>query len=362
VTSASISGLDDSRLLVTGPLATSPSRHIPELDAIRGLAAFAVVLYHRYPYAFFLGWSFVDCFFVLSGYLITRILLENAGSSTLLRAFYFRRILRIWPVYFATLFLVVFVNSISRVGRPMTLGALLQHAVFLQNIQALWFAKIPPFPFPFAPSWSVAVEEQFYLLWPIVLIVFGRRCVPIVAVLLIAVSTIYQVTSSEANTLLSRGDGIAAGCALAILITSRNRERVVLLLKGALLTGLTILAVSAVWWWGEPNSVKVAPIKGAVLFFWGAIGLAICNSGHRFLAPLRWRLLRRLGLISYSLYMLHVPVFCYMPGLYDRLRLSSTVGRELITWAVVLIVPICSYNFIEKPALSFKRLIGYAAS
>jgi peptidoglycan/LPS O-acetylase OafA/YrhL len=362
VTSASISGFDDSRLLVIGPIPNSPSRHVPELDAIRGIAAFAVVLYHKYPYTFFLGWSFVDCFFVLSGYLITTILLENAASSSLLRAFYFRRALRIWPVYFLTLILVVFVNSISRVGRPMTLGALLQHTVFLQNIQAIWFAKIPPFPFPFSPSWSVAVEEQFYLLWPIVLTLFGRRCVPVTALLLIVVSTAYQVTSSGANTLLSRGDGIAAGCTLAVLLASGNRERIVRLLKCVLIVGFVLLAISTLWWWGEPNSAKVAPIKGATLFFSGAIGLAVCNSGHRFLAPLRWRQFRRLGLISYSLYMLHVPIFCYMPGVYDRLGLSSMIERETITWAVVLIVPICSYNLIEKPVLSLKRLIGYAAS
>src|ERR1700722_14868601 len=84
----------------TAPAAAS--RHVPELDSIRGIAALSVVLYHGFPLVFFLGWSFVDCFFVLSGYLITSILLINVGSAKLLPAFYFRRALRIWPVYYGT--------------------------------------------------------------------------------------------------------------------------------------------------------------------------------------------------------------------------------------------------------------------
>src|SRR5947208_17076877 len=91
-------------------------KHIPELDSVRGLAAMGVVLFHAYPNLFFFGWSCVDLFFVLSGFLICGILLENGGTSGFAKAFYFRRALRIWPVYFLTLAAVLILNAVSPHG------------------------------------------------------------------------------------------------------------------------------------------------------------------------------------------------------------------------------------------------------
>src|SRR5207244_4564952 len=152
-------------------------KEIPELDSVRGLAAAGIVLYHAFPFVFFLGWSCVDLFFVLSGYLITTIIIEHHRAPGFLRAFYARRALRIWPVYFLVLAGCLVMNRLSRQGYPAgTLGTV-QHLTFTQNIQGIWGGSVPAYVYAIGPSWSVAIEEQFYLLWPLLLVAMGRRAV-----------------------------------------------------------------------------------------------------------------------------------------------------------------------------------------
>src|SRR5437868_3369959 len=125
-------------------------RRIPELDSLRGLAAVGVVFFHAYPYVFFVGWCCVDLFFVLSGFLITSIILHEGGKRGFAKVFYFRRMIRIWPVYYVALASVLFLNSLSRTGHS-TQG-LPYNLLFLQNIQGYWKGTIPPFPASFGPS------------------------------------------------------------------------------------------------------------------------------------------------------------------------------------------------------------------
>src|SRR5438876_336938 len=121
-------------------------KRILELDALRGIAAVGVVLFHAYPHTFFFAWSFVDLFFVLSGYLITTIVLRHLQAPDLLKAFYYRRILRIWPVYYLTLIGVVVLNMLSTNGYPA--NGWLQHLTFTQNVQGYWLAAPLPFIHP----------------------------------------------------------------------------------------------------------------------------------------------------------------------------------------------------------------------
>src|SRR3954466_11966508 len=107
-------------------------KRIKELDALRGLAALTIVLFHVYPHQVFMGWSAVDLFFVLSGYLITSIIINNLSNKGFLTSFYSRRILRIWPVYYLTLAAVLILNAFSRTGYPT--DGLFQHLTFTQNI------------------------------------------------------------------------------------------------------------------------------------------------------------------------------------------------------------------------------------
>ena len=164
--------------------------YIPELQGLRGLAVLAVVLYHCHPRlegtsfyrASLWGWAGVNLFFVLSGFLITSILLESRGKPHYFHNFYARRALRIWPVY--VLVLVVVLSECAVVHRAAGLRSHQDRAVaglrpFLQN---LFHLALPP---AIGPTWSLAIEEQYYFLWaplvrflrrPWMLAVAARRC------------------------------------------------------------------------------------------------------------------------------------------------------------------------------------------
>lgn len=106
-------------------------RRIPELDGLRGLAALLVVGQHFWPDTFCFGWAAVDLFFVLSGYLITNVILDNGGGPGFLLKFYARRNLRIWPIYYLTILTMVTCTHPE-------LGAVPYHLFYLQNIPSNW--------------------------------------------------------------------------------------------------------------------------------------------------------------------------------------------------------------------------------
>src|SRR4051794_29428646 len=119
-------------------------KRTPELDAVRGLAAVGVVLFHASPFNFTCGWSCVDLFFVLSGYLITTIICHQSKEKGFLRTFYLRRIYRIWPVYFLTLAAVLLLNQYSRTGYQTT--GLISHLAFCKAVaDGVKIGKIDPF-------------------------------------------------------------------------------------------------------------------------------------------------------------------------------------------------------------------------
>src|SRR5208283_5957430 len=170
---------------------------IPELDAIRGLAVLLVLLHNtdQYP-SFHLqwisanGWMGVDLFFVLSGFLITGILFDAKKSERYFRNFYARRCLRIWPLYYSVLF---FMFVVVPVLRPSQAHAVFEarsspwwaYPVFLQN----FLIPIPSMAIgPLGVTWSLAVEEQFYLFWPLVVKAFNANQLCKIAIAVICVS------------------------------------------------------------------------------------------------------------------------------------------------------------------------------
>ena len=337
--------------------------HIPELDAFRGLAALGVVLFHAFPTVFFLGWSFVDLFFVLSGYLITSIILRHGNADSFFTAFYWRRALRIWPVYYLVLAGTMVANGMSSRGYPT--DTWWQYATFTQYLQGYWFTVPPPFVSAFSPSWSVAVEEQFYVVWPLVLWWLGPRCVLPLAVGLIGVGVAGRWAGWNHNLLLSRPDGLVFGCALAALLFNRTSatERVLSRVFGwggaAAAVGVALLATI---FWRNPEP-QWRPVSFTVFaaFYACVIGLTVIYSGHRWLALLRWPWLRRLGLISYPLYLAHLPVMHYVPVLMTRAGITSGALQVAATWVAVFTAAVVLHRFVERPALALKARWSYAS-
>src|SRR3984885_11738011 len=152
------------------------SSRIPQLDAVRGLAVLSVLLHNTdvdpaFPLGFIAanGWMGVDLFFVLSGFLITGILVDTKNSDGYFRNFYVRRCLRIWPLYYSLLFfmfvIVRFLSQSEFQAVVQTSSPWWAFPLFLQNFLLPISTNAAG---PLGVTWSLAIEEQFYLVWPLV--------------------------------------------------------------------------------------------------------------------------------------------------------------------------------------------------
>jgi peptidoglycan/LPS O-acetylase OafA/YrhL len=346
-------------------------RRIPELDGLRGLAAVAVLLAHlgegRWPLVGW-GWTAVNLFFVLSGYLITGIVLREGRAPGFFAAFYARRVLRIWPTYFLTIAAILLVNPLP--GRAASTAGLPWYLTFTQNVPRYWGRETPPFHEDFNPAWSVALEEQFYLLWPAVVLLAGPRRVVPVALGLIGLGLAARLAGFSTYLLLAQCDGFAFGGLLAAMVASRPdapRSR------GLIAACLAALAVAAtVPLWGRllvraiGGAAATNPERGVALIITGAdaasfavVGLAVAYSGSRWLAPLRGAWARRLGEVSYGLYLYHLPIFGNLDAVGLRLGVAPSLPFDAFKAAVALGVAVASWHLIERPILGLKHRFAY---
>ena len=296
--------------------------YIPELQGLRGLAVLGVVIYHCHPrlvgtwieYASLWGWAGVNLFFVLSGFLITSILLESRDRDKYFRNFYARRALRIWPVYLLVL-IVCYANAPWFVGAPVLVAVKTApwwaYLLFLQN---LFHLALPP---AIGQTWSLAIEEQYYFVWaPVVR--FLRRpwmLASLLAVVLIGCPLVrlsHWIWLNPTHTLMHL-DGIALGSLLAIGLYTIQCSRRTWLWIGlaSLILGIAATATIA----GGTAFLDSA----LALAFGGAVLAAIAATGARnpLNAVLRRGPLAFYGRISYGLYMIHIGVFIYF-GWFDR--------------------------------------------
>jgi peptidoglycan/LPS O-acetylase OafA/YrhL len=296
--------------------------YIPELQGLRGIAVLLVVFYHCHPRlegtpvyrASLWGWTGVNLFFVLSGFLITSILLESREKPHYFRNFYGRRALRIWPVYVLVL-LVVYLNAPWFVGPPVLeafrTAPWWAYVLFLQNLFRL---TLPP---PIGPTWSLAIEEQYYFLWaPVVR--FFRQPWSLVVLLAGALISAPLFRRSHFGWItpthtLAHIDGIAMGSLLAIgLYTLPLSRRVWLVLGVAGIVAGFMAAGTIAAGTAFLDTALTAGFGGAVL-----ASIASTGAHNPLNATLRRGPLAFYGRISYGLYMTHIMVFIYF-GWFDR--------------------------------------------
>ncbi len=306
--------------------------YIPELQGLRGIAVLAVVLYHSHPRfegtwfyrASLWGWAGVNLFFVLSGFLITSILLEARDKPRYFRNFYGRRALRIWPVYFLVL-AICYLNAPWFVGLPVAqafrTAPWWAYCLFLQN---LFHLSLPP---AIGPTWSLAIEEQYYLIWaPVVRVLKRPRTLAIVLSCALVASPLFRMSHFAWITptfTLTHLDGIAMGSLLALglyTISMSTRAWIAIGLS-AMLGGFVAAGTIA----GGTAFLDSALTVG----FGGTVLLCISSSGAR--NPLSI-LLRRgplayYGRISYGLYMIHISVFIYFGWFDQRMDAYGTAGN-----------------------------------
>ena len=296
--------------------------YLPELDGLRGLAILAVVLYHCHPrlegtwlyYSSLWGWAGVILFFVMSGFLITCILLGTRDKPHYFHQFHARRALRVWPVYLLVL-AVVYLNADWFVGGPVW------HAIktapwlaYIFCVQNLFHLALPP---ALGPTWALAIEEQYYFVWaPAVRWLRAPWTLAVVLVGALVASPLIRHANlhwmTPTNTLIHL-DGIALGSLLALAFYTLTLSRRAWLIIGLTAFVLGIAAAATVA--GGTSLLDSALAVG----FAGAVLAAIASTGAR--NPIN-ALLRRgplpfYGRISYGLYMTHIAVFIYF-GWFDR--------------------------------------------
>jgi peptidoglycan/LPS O-acetylase OafA/YrhL len=359
----------------------------PALDGLRGLAVLLVFLFHyggalesQHLLIHLLGlatsasWTGLILFFALSGFLITGILWDSRHAPHHLRNFYLRRALRILPLYYFALFAAA-VYSIARGSTFVEIRPLTAYALFLQNLPLL--AKEVPIPsssLPLYHLWTLAVEEQFYLLWPACLLLAAthkralRLCLwafalsalfRLLAYTLLPPLQAMQSLSLNTSVLTQLGP-FALGAALALTLRDPN-PRLQRLAAPALVLGLALFALAS-YLTGNPL------FAGRLQFILGLPGISIAAAALISIA-LRPGLPRQLlslmplafiGRISYGIYIFHV----LLTPFFDTLatRLTHTTSGDLyqttcllVAFPITLVVAWLSFHLLELPFLHVQR-------
>lgn len=366
-------------------IGAKPSRRIPALDGLRGLAILLVLLRHsiagtettsRFLAACLaplrLAWSGVDLFFVLSGFLIGGILLDARASPRYYQNFYLRRVFRIFPVYYAFLALYFMRHLPIRLPGALSISSPLpipwfSFVTFTHNF---WMASFGWFgPWVIAPTWSLAIEEQFYLVVPALIRLLKTRTLYFVLILTILGAPLLRAIlphlirhGAFANYVLMpcRADALSMGV-LAALLYRNGRFRLMVktmpwALNGLLaITGIGILLFACSGLDQYTSLMAILGFSCIALFYTCVLLLLVCGMNPMLEAGLRLRPIRWLGTVSYSTYLAH-------PMLMQAARMllrSHTHFSTSAIWpvggiagvAAALILASMSWKYFESPVL-----------
>lgn len=375
------------------PSRAPASRYFAALDGLRGIAVLLVIARHasamRDPeggislvvhHAMRMGWVGVDIFFVLSGFLITGILIDTRGRPGSLKSFYVRRVLRIFPLYFAVLAIVFFVLPWTPVGGTPAMERLQSNAAWFWGYAVNILISLrgeASTPLALGHLWSLSVEEQFYLVWPFVVVLvsprrLGRACLLLMAgaVLLRLGLILATGWGTDAGYMLmpARMDALLIGGLLALLMRNdTGRLAVVRWHRPVGLLSAVSLAALIAWRGGLERSDPYVQVFGYValsVLSFAAIAAVVSNQApSRFSRVLKSPLLRAMGKYSYAIYVFHHPIIGFirrtMPPLQYRWTRGSVLVSELFLFTVAAVLSFglawVSWKVIEEPFLSLKR-------
>ena len=348
---------------------------LKELDGVRAIAVLMVMLCHTFtafksPHSAFAfvphvlvrllgaGWLGVDLFFVLSGFLITGILLDaKRDPRYYFRNFYTKRVLRIFPLYFACIAVLSFFYRHS--ARYAALSAF-----FLGNCDVLFHVRTPH---GMSMLWSLAIEEHFYLLWPgVVYITKPQQLSKIALAILITVPMLRLCAALAGADPMNiyqlsffRFDGLAMGAWLACVVRSRSWQDT----KGMTLSG-TLVVICAI------GTVLLIPVGilgtqsvGAFAFRYSQSTLlsaslviaAYSLRGTVYTTPLRTRFMVRTGELSYCLYLAHVGIGDAFNKAAHLHPTPQFLTRTLFIFLVAYTVAELSFRYFESPILKLKK-------
>ncbi|MDH0865028.1 acyltransferase [Mitsuaria sp. GD03876] len=345
--------------------------HRPALDGLRGFAVLCVMIFHAHTGFLEGGGLGVEIFFVLSGFLITTLLCEELDryGNVDLKNFYARRALRLAPALLLLVFVYAVWSCLALDGgkaRQNLFEAGIALTYTSNWARAFWWNP----PDLLGHTWSLSIEEQFYLLWPVILLVASRftsdrRKLALLALGLAALSLVWRNVllahhrDAERlfNGLDTRADALMIGCALALAFSRqsvevlRRRWARVLEVAGplALVFIAGVMLVSAKEEWREPYMYRwgfaAVELAAAVLMAHLLVnGQGLLARGFG-VAALRW-----FGGLSYGLYLWHYPV-------YRMLRANGASPMEILVGGsvITILVALVSYHALEQPVLTLKK-------
>jgi peptidoglycan/LPS O-acetylase OafA/YrhL len=348
-----------------------PRLHYPPLDGLRGIAILMVIACHARIWdatnvfdrgvliLLNFGQHGVDLFFVLSGFLITGILLDSKGSPGYFQTFYVRRTLRIFPLYYLylglrLLLIPALANHLHVASSPLVASQ--AHSAFFwlysSNLLGIFYPGTVVGGGLFH-LWSLAVEEQFYLFWPLIVFLFptralSRLCLALVVLALVSRGYLCHIGSGDLASGLTfcRLDALAAGSLIAITVRREiSQVRLRLLGQGLTVSSAMCIAVYMILrgWEMHGDWVTTFGVSLAVILSTGILLIVI--SGE----PLTQRILslailRRVGKYSYSMYVFHFVVFRALAAPMAHLHLPDIAGSHVLQQLFAfLIVSSCTF-------------------
>ena len=387
--------------------AVSEPGYIPALDGVRGIAILLVMLHHfvLVPAPLLLisdvrieravarvadaAWIGVDLFFVLSGFLITRILLSARNGNGYFRSFYARRALRIFPLYYGFLFVFIVILPWLPGLRGNAELAKLRHFqvdywTYLYNVAISWNPAGDRGFYGNGHFWSLAVEEQFYLVWPAIVLLLTRRNLGIFCVLCIiaapvlryglihgAVPHLHNVFAA-ASLMPARMDALAIGGLLAVVATEPDLLRKVsrwAIPVGAasgLYVVILFLQPGGLNFFAEP--VQVFGYSAVALAFASFLAAVVGGAPGALQAVFGHRVLTFFGRYSYGLYVVHFQITWEltrlvndhggMPEVWGSF-LPAVAGFVVVATVLSVAVAWLSWHLYEKQFLKLKRFVPY---
>jgi peptidoglycan/LPS O-acetylase OafA/YrhL len=363
----------------------STANRIPELDGIRGLALIMVLIYHLInnqilltdnPSQFeiiirklsYFTWSALDLFFVLSGYLIAKVLIENKSSENYFRTFYIRRILRIMPLFYLLL-LCYYILRTTGIADPEGFLfnnelPLWSYFVYIQNYMMAYSgtygAKI------LTPTWSLGLDEQFYLLLPAILYFFKKEWIPYAVVPLIIAAPIFRASTDmfymKILPFQMRMDGLFIGVLLAYFVCEKELLRRTIG-KGKLILAVILVLLTLIFFLTYFN--KIGELNHSLFNVVFALLILSAISFRKGLLSklLSSRVLQFFGFVSYGTYLFHqfISGILHATILNQQPRLSNLAdfGVTMLTLVLSILVGFLLHLYIEKPLIKLGHVIKY---
>jgi len=348
----------------------------PELDGLRGISILLVFVHHLYHPLLPGGFLGVDIFFVLSGFLITSLLVQewNREGSISLKDFYIRRVLRLMPALF---FLILITGGFALIFLDKRRIAETYQGIWLTlSYASNWLYAFSYFSAnnPLGITWSLAIEEQFYLTWPLLLSLafrykLERRRILYILALIIAMIPLYRKILIENSASImrlyyasdTRADGLLIGCFVGLLSSWNLLPHH----KGFKIYMKSLAAIAVIF---LGYMVGTSSWGDLILYQYGGYTLVALSIGlilivlivwppKTALSVLRFAPLVWIGRISYGLYLWHWPVLTFI---YQKKNVPASVAQLVMVVVLSLLLPAVSYYFVENPFLRLKKRFSSA--